>query len=81
MNKGGKFLKKLWCCLGGRVYKDNLVLLIELLPLIPFITLGYLLVLLFVTAIVFHNLYIVTVVLLLPFSDFLTLFLIQGLFS
>ena len=81
MNKGGKFLKKLWCCLGGRVYKDNLVLSIELLPLIPFITLGHLLVLLFVTAIVFHNLYIVTVVLLLPFSDFLTLFLIQGLFS
>ena len=74
MNKGGKFLKKLWCCLGGRVYKDNLVLSIELLPLIPFITLGHLLVLLFVTAIVFHNLYIVTVVLLLPFPDFFSHF-------
>ena len=23
---GGKFLKKLWCCVGGRVYKGNLVL-------------------------------------------------------
>ena len=74
MNKGGKFLKKLWCCLGGRVYKDNLVLSIELLPLIPFITLGHLLVLLFVTAVLFHNLYIVTVVLLLPFSDFFSHF-------
>ena len=31
MNKGGKFLKKLWCCLGGRVYQDNLVLSIELI--------------------------------------------------
>ena len=81
MNKGGKFLKKLWCCLGGGVYQDNLLLSIKLLPLIPFITLGHLLVYLFVTAIVFHNWYIVTVVLLLPFSDFLTLSLIQGLFS
>ena len=72
MNKGGKFLKKLWCCLSGGVYQDNLLLSIKLLPLIPFITLGHLLVYLFVTAIVFHNWYIVTVVLLLPFSDFLT---------
>ena len=52
-----------------------------MLPLIPLITLGHLLVPLFVTVIVFHNWYIVTVVLLLPFSDFLTLSLIQGLFS
>ena len=134
VNRGGKFLKKLWCCLGRRVYLDNLVLSIELirfkkmtfwvlalhqsnwadkqivsfsthhdskftlsinsadsmklfwynykmLPLILFITLGHLLVPLFVTVIVFHNWYIVTVVLLLPFSDFLTLSLIQGLFS
>ena len=29
MNKGGKFLKKLWCCRGGRVYQDNLVLSTE----------------------------------------------------
>ena len=21
MNKGGKFLKKLWCCVGGEYYK------------------------------------------------------------
>ena len=34
-----------------------------------------------VTVFVFHNWYVVTVVLLLPFSDFLTLSLIQGLFS
>ena len=134
VNRGGKFLKKLWCCLGRRVYLDNLVLSIELirfkkmtfwvlalhqsnwadkqivsfsthhdskftlsinsadnmklfwynykmLPLILLITLGHLLVPLFVTVIVFHNWYIVTVVLLLPFSDFLTLSLIQGLFS
>ena len=135
VNRGGKFLKKLWCCLGRRVYLDNLVLSIELirfkkmtfwvlalhqsnwadkqivsfsthhdskftlsinsadnmklfwynykmLPLILIlITLGHLLVPLFVTVIVFHNWYIVTVVLLLPFSDFLTLSLIQGLFS
>ena len=52
-----------------------------MLPLIPLITLEHLLVPLFVTVIVFHNWYIVTVVLLLPFSDFLTLSLIQGLFS
>ena len=31
INKGGKFLKKLWCCLGRRVYQDNLVLSIELI--------------------------------------------------
>ena len=63
---------------------DNMKLLwygyIKLL-LIPLITLGHLLVPLLVTVIVFHNLYVVTVVLLLPFSDFLTLSLIQGLFS
>ena len=30
--KGGiKFLKKLWCCLRGRVYQDNLVLSIKLI--------------------------------------------------
>ena len=29
INKGGKFLKKLWCCLSGRVCQDNLVLSIE----------------------------------------------------
>ena len=52
-----------------------------MLQLTPFITLGHLLVPLFVTIIVFHNWYIVTVVLMLPFSDFLTLSLIQGLFS
>ena len=22
-NKGGKFLKKLWCCIGGGVLQDN----------------------------------------------------------
>ena len=63
---------------------DNMKLLwynYIMLPLIPLITLGHLLVPLFVTVIVFHNWYIVTVVLLLPFSDFLTLFLLQGLFS
>ena len=53
----------------------------RMLWLIPLIALGHLLVPLFVTVIVFHNWYIVTVVLLLPFSDFLTLSLIQGLFS
>ena len=26
MLKGGKFLKKLWCCVGGGVLQDNLVL-------------------------------------------------------
>ena len=33
VNRGGKFLKKLWCCLGRRVYLrvDNLVLSIELI--------------------------------------------------
>ena len=63
---------------------DNMKLLwynYVMLPLIPLITLEHLLVPLFVTVIVFHNWYIVTVVLLLPFSDFLTLSLIQGLFS
>ena len=25
MNKGGKFPKKLWCCVGGRVYQGNFV--------------------------------------------------------
>ena len=63
---------------------DNMKLLwysYIMLLLIPLITLGHLLVPLFVTVIVFHNWYIVTVVLLLPFSDFLTLSLIQGLFS
>ena len=63
---------------------DNMKLLwynYIMLPLIPLITLGHLLVPLFVTVIVFHNWYIVTVVLLLPFSDFLTLSLSQGLFS
>ena len=31
MSKGGKFLKKLWCCLSERVYQDNLVLSTELI--------------------------------------------------
>ena len=26
VTKGGKFRKKLWYCVGGRVYKGNLVL-------------------------------------------------------
>ena len=26
VNKGGKFLKKLWCCVDGRVKQGNLVL-------------------------------------------------------
>ena len=26
MNKGGKFLEKLWCCVSRRVYQGNLVL-------------------------------------------------------
>ena len=26
MNKEGKFLEKLWCCVGGRALKGNLVL-------------------------------------------------------
>ena len=34
MNKGGKFLKKLWCCIGGEVKQGNLVLSTELLSLI-----------------------------------------------
>ena len=29
--KRGKFLKKLWCCLSGQVYQDNLVLSIEVI--------------------------------------------------
>ena len=53
----------------------------KMLPLTPFIILGHLLVPLFVTVIVSHNWCIVTVVLMLPFSDFLPLSLIQGLFS
>ena len=60
---------------------DNKKCNYTMLQLTPFITLGHLLVPLFVTIIVFHNWYIVTVVLMLPFSDFLTLSLIQGLFS
>ena len=31
MNQWSKFLKKLWCCVGGRVQQGNLVLLTELL--------------------------------------------------
>ena len=31
MCKGGKFLKKLWCCVCGRVQQDNLVLSTELI--------------------------------------------------
>ena len=31
MLKGGKFLKKLWCCVGGGVLQDNLVLSIGLI--------------------------------------------------
>ena len=26
MNRGGKFLKKLWCCVGRQICLDNLVL-------------------------------------------------------
>ena len=33
-NTGGKFLKKLWCCVGGRVKQGNLVLSTELITLI-----------------------------------------------
>ena len=29
--KGGKFLKKLWCCIARRVYQGNLVLSTELI--------------------------------------------------
>ena len=31
LNKGGNFLKKLWCCIGKRVYQGNLVLSTELI--------------------------------------------------
>ena len=31
MHKGGKFLKKLWCCVGGRVCQGDLVLSIQLI--------------------------------------------------
>ena len=31
---GGKFLKKLWCCVGGRVQQGNLVLSTVLITLI-----------------------------------------------
>ena len=31
MYNGGKFLKKLWCCVGGEVKQDNLVLSTELI--------------------------------------------------
>ena len=31
MNKGGKFLKKLWCCVSRRVQHGNLVLSTELI--------------------------------------------------
>ena len=34
MNKEGKFLKKLWCCVGGRVYQGNKVLSTELILLV-----------------------------------------------
>ena len=34
MNKGGNFLKKLWCCVDGRVKQGNLVLSIEFIMLI-----------------------------------------------
>ena len=30
MNKGGKLLKKLWCCVDGRVEQGHLVLSTEL---------------------------------------------------
>ena len=56
-------------------YFDNCILL----PLIPLITVWHLLVPLFVIVIVFHNLCIF--VLLLPFSEFQTLSLIEELFS
>ena len=29
--EGGKFLKKLWCCVSGRVQQGNMVLLTELI--------------------------------------------------
>ena len=31
MHKGGKFLKKLWCCVGVGIEQDNLVSFIELI--------------------------------------------------
>ena len=31
MHKGGTFLKKLWCCVGGRVWQGDLVLSIQLI--------------------------------------------------
>ena len=31
MCKGGKFLKELWCCVGGRVQQGYLVLSAELI--------------------------------------------------
>ena len=31
MNKGSEFLKKMWCCIGGRVQQGNLVSSIELI--------------------------------------------------
>ena len=34
MNKGGKLLKKLWCCVDGRVEQGHLVLSTELKGLI-----------------------------------------------
>ena len=34
LNQGGKFVKKLWCCVGGRVKQSNLVLSIEFITLI-----------------------------------------------
>ena len=34
MNKEGNFLKKLWCCVGGRVYQGNKVLSTELILLV-----------------------------------------------
>ena len=30
-NKGGKFLKKLWCCVGGKVLQGNLALSTDLI--------------------------------------------------
>lgn len=31
MNKVAEFLKKLWCCIGGRFLKDNWILSTELM--------------------------------------------------
>ena len=40
MNKGGKFLKKLWCCVGGRVwqvsYRSDEGLTLEMSPILFF---------------------------------------------